>query len=61
MATEVHRETAQILAFPRRKPASVTRLGADRSNVVELSPRLAHCDFGDGWYHDAAIEDDRKN
>ncbi len=54
------RPTAKILLFPlaARKPAS--NLGAKAKFAAELaSLRTTHADF-DGWYHEAAVEDENR-
>ena len=54
------RPTAKILPFPLavRKPAS--NLGAKAKFAAELaSLRNTHADF-DGWYHEAAVEEENQ-
>lgn len=54
------RPTAKILPFPlaARKPAS--NLGAKAKFAAELaSLRNTHADF-DGWYHEAAVEEENQ-
>lgn len=51
------RESAQVIPFPTRARAgqatarSNLRQGHDR---VQITP----CDFGSGWYHDAAMQEE---
>lgn len=53
-----HRETATIIAFPqkvqeRRRPRSLA------GDVVDLAERqLPLVDFGSGWYHEAAMQEE---
>jgi hypothetical protein len=60
MATDFHREPAKIYAFPARG-----RLAASGSVVRPMTAeefaaqRIVATDFGEHWYHDAAIEDAR--
>ena len=54
------RPSAKILMFPLagRKPAS--NLGAKAKFAAELaSLRYTHADF-DGWYHEAALEEENQ-
>lgn len=48
-------ETAQIIPFPTRTRGSKASLRGSRS--VERLPVTA-CDFGSGWYHDAAVQEE---
>ena len=61
MATgALHRESARILAFPNRFGLKADRLDAKGGPVASLgSPRLATVEYGSGWYHDDAINEDR--
>ncbi len=55
------RETAQIIPFPARNRASKSSLrdGATRG-VDRLPAYVATCEFGSGWYHDAAMEEEAR-
>ncbi|UDL90814.1 DUF2735 domain-containing protein [Mesorhizobium sp. PAMC28654] len=58
MEVTASQPTAKILLFPlaARKPAS--NLGAKAKFAAELaSLRNTHADF-DGWYHEAAVEEE---
>ncbi|TPN42677.1 MULTISPECIES: DUF2735 domain-containing protein [unclassified Mesorhizobium] len=60
MEVTISRPSAKILMFPlaARKPAS--NLGAKAKFAAELaSLRNTHADF-DGWYHEAAIEEENQ-
>lgn len=49
------RETAQIIPFPVRPRDSKTSLRSSRR--MDQLP-VAACDFGSGWYHDAAVQEE---
>ncbi|RVD55305.1 DUF2735 domain-containing protein [Mesorhizobium sp. M2D.F.Ca.ET.185.01.1.1] len=52
------RPTAKILTFPLAGRKSALNLGAQAKFAAELaSLRGEHADF-DGWYHEAAIEEE---
>jgi hypothetical protein len=52
------RPSAKILMFPLAARASASNLGAKAKFAAELaSLRNAHADF-DGWYHEAAVEEE---
>ena len=60
MQTAQSRPSAKILAFPpaARKPAS--NLGAKAKFTAELAALgSAYADF-DGWYHEAAVEEENQ-
>ena len=61
MNINASRETAKILQFPRRTRAGAPGLGRDLSwtAAAQLEPCPA-VDFGSGWYHQAAVEDDKR-
>jgi hypothetical protein len=50
------RETAQIIPFPSRTRGSKASLRDARRGVERLP--IAVCDYGSGWYHDAAVQED---
>jgi hypothetical protein len=56
MTTATHREPAKIYEFPAGGRASRTRSGA-RELPQMTAPKLAEVEYGDCWYHDAAIEE----
>jgi len=61
MQTPSHRETATILAFPKRT-LERRRPGLAGGNVVELAARpLPLVEFGSGWYHEAAMQEEAAN
>ncbi|RWD95138.1 DUF2735 domain-containing protein [Mesorhizobium sp.] len=52
------RPSAKILMFPLAGRVSASNLGAKAKFTAELaSLRNTHADF-DGWYHEAAIEEE---
>lgn len=52
------RETAQIIPFPKRTAAGKS---AVRDTVRDRAERagLTLCDYGSGWYHDAAMQEEQ--
>ncbi|PBB37671.1 DUF2735 domain-containing protein [Mesorhizobium sp. M1A.F.Ca.ET.072.01.1.1] len=60
MEVTTSRPSARILMFPLAGRASASNLGAKAKFAAELaSLRNTHADF-DGWYHQAAIEEEHK-
>jgi hypothetical protein len=64
MTTDGHRQSATIYQFP----TDAVRRAAGRFHDAKLvpiitPPQLPAVEFGSGWYHDEAIQDDqtRKN
>ena len=56
------RPSAKILMFPLTTRASASNLSGKAKFAAELaSLRGVRADFGDGWYHDAAIEDAKQD
>ena len=54
------RPSAKILTFPLAARRSASNLGAKAKFAAELaSLRGEHVDF-DGWYHDAAVEEENQ-
>ncbi|RWM27706.1 DUF2735 domain-containing protein [Mesorhizobium sp.] len=54
------RPTAKILMFPIAARRTASNLGAKAKFAAELaSLRDTHADF-DGWYHEAAIEEENQ-
>ncbi|MDX8464284.1 DUF2735 domain-containing protein [Mesorhizobium sp. VK23B] len=54
------RPTAKILMFPLAGRASASNLGAKAKFAAELaSLRNTYADF-DGWYHEAAVEEENQ-
>jgi len=54
------RPSAKILMFPLAARKSASNLGAKAKFAAELaSLRNTHADF-DGWYHEAAIEEENQ-
>ncbi|RWM09038.1 MAG: DUF2735 domain-containing protein [Mesorhizobium sp.] len=54
------RPTAKILMFPLAARRTASNLGAKAKFAAELaSLRDTHADF-DGWYHEAAIEEENQ-
>ena len=60
MPQSTGRETAQIIPFPKRTGSGVaaahetTRERAERAGITL-------CDYGSGWYHDAAVQEELAN
>jgi hypothetical protein len=53
--------SAEIYEFPTRGHACVDGQGAEKNAANEFdSPRLPQVTFGNGWYHDAAIQESRR-
>ena len=51
--------SAKILMFPTAARASASNLSGKAKFAAELaSLRGVRADFGDGWYHDAAIDEE---
>ena len=62
MSTTSAPESAKIYAFPKRDPARTEGLGGYKSSVVSIAARrIADVAYGGSWYHDAAIEDARRD
>ena len=60
MEATVSRPSATILMFPLAARKSASNLGAKAKFAAELaSLRYTHADF-DGWYHEAALEEENK-
>ena len=56
------RPSAKILMFPLAARTAASNLGVKAKFAAELaSLRGVRTDFGDGWYHDAAIEDAKQD
>lgn len=57
MAHIPDRGTAQIIPFPKRQAGAK---GAARDSVRDRAERagLTLCDYGSGWYHDAAMQEE---
>jgi|HubBroStandDraft_4_1064222.scaffolds.fasta_scaffold2359411_1 hypothetical protein len=59
MPTSAYRETAKIYAFPTRERAVANSLRDSAKSAADLAAaRLPRIEFGSGWYHDAAIQED---
>ena len=59
--SNVHRETAKIYTFPVKQDAVRRRLALQAQRVAEFDARsIPRTDFGSGWYHEAAIDDETK-
>ena len=56
MSNPPRRDTAKIYRFPTRmRLTAIEAARADRDASARL---YAMCDYGSGWYHEAAIQDD---
>lgn len=62
MAANIQRETAKIYVFPTKTQlaAGYRRDMSAMASEVADALRLKRTDFGSGWYHDAAIEEARR-
>jgi Protein of unknown function (DUF2735) len=58
MTEKTQRETAQIYQFPVKARAPKATTNAGGRKVIELPVRTATVEFGSGWYHDAAMQQD---
>ena len=56
MSEKIQRETAKIFQFPVERRAGGISARQVGRGLVER-PVIATVDCGDGWYHDAAIQD----
>ncbi len=62
MATDFHREPAKIIAFPSSGRGGAGRFTARQMSAEEFaSQRIMPVEYGSGWYHDAAIAEDRND
>ncbi|MBZ9704085.1 MULTISPECIES: DUF2735 domain-containing protein [unclassified Mesorhizobium] len=60
MEVTLARPSAKILMFPLAGRVSASNLGAKAKFAAELaSLRNTHADF-DGWYHEAAVEEENQ-
>jgi hypothetical protein len=56
------RQSAKILMFPVAARASASNLSGKAKFAAELaSLHNVSTDFGSGWYHEAAIEEERQD
>lgn len=58
MTQNPERETAQIIPFPARTRTAKSSLRGTVRSLAEDRMSLPACDFGSGWYHDAAMQED---
>ena len=59
MNNDLHRETAKIYAFPSRAETSRRSVISQSAPVADLlARRLPRTDFGSGWYHEAAMQEE---
>lgn len=63
MTTDGHRQSATIYQFPTDAVRRTAGHFGDAKLVPMITPQLPTVEFGSGWYHDEAIQDDqtRKN
>ncbi len=52
------RETAQIIPFPKRSATAKAPLRGDTARDRAERAGLTLCDYGSGWYHDAAVQEE---
>jgi hypothetical protein len=59
MGTNSRPPTAKIIPFPRKPSAPPGGAGRDTSPAVDHRQRpVPAVEFGSGWYHEAAIQED---
>lgn len=58
MNTELHREPAQIIAFPSRAQLSARRFAREAKAIEDGRLPVTAC--GSAWYHEAALQDDEE-
>ncbi len=58
MSETTQRETAKIYQFPVKARAPKAGQQAGTRKGVELPAGMATVEFGSGWYHDAAVQQD---
>lgn len=63
MTTNVERGSAKIYQFPTKRRPPTGRFDGPGFVSNISSPNVTPTDFGSGWYHDEAIQEDqaRKN
>jgi hypothetical protein len=58
MTTSLGRESAKIYQFPVRVRAMAGGHREQAKPVADhMSPRAANAAYGDGWYHEAAVQE----
>ena len=58
MTASSPRETAKIYTFqPRSRATTLGGKPGQPSAGMQSGDKVAGCDFGGGWYHEAAIRD----
>ena len=61
MPTNTPHQTAKIYQFPIGGRTAAHGLRSDaRTNLERMAPRVTPTVCGEGWYHDAAIQQDAK-
>ena len=59
MASASHTVSAKIYQFPQKARVDAGVPGGSSRPVAELwGPRLERMDFGSGWYHEAAMQEE---
>ena len=60
MTTRLQNHTADILEFPRKKPAALgsARIGSNKTDTVKPASTVT---LGPAWYHGEAIEEAIQN
>jgi hypothetical protein len=57
MATSTHRESAKVYEFPAGGRA--IRNGSSARVLPQMTaPKLAEVEYGNCWYHDAAVDEE---
>jgi Protein of unknown function (DUF2735) len=61
MTTSIPRGSAQIYEFPPRGRFALNARDETQSRITLEAQALPKVAYGSGWYHDAAIQDERGN
>jgi hypothetical protein len=62
ITSDAPRQTAKIFAFPQREHTKSRATTAQKLAAMEAaSRRVADAALGSAWYHEAAIEDERRD
>lgn len=61
MTQHLERQGAVIIPFPVRSPPQAgPPREANRTQTERLATDVGVCEFGSGWYHEAAMQDDAR-
>jgi hypothetical protein len=60
VGSDIRRQSAKIIPFPRRIGSKSVGLRQDDASAPDSrAPPMPAVDFGSGWYHQAAIDAER--